>query len=186
MNPILLDFPSEFETERLIIRSPRPGDGKDVYQAIRASKEQLKQWLPFAQKDQTEEETEVNIREAYINFIKREDLRLLVFAKETGAFIASSGLHRINWDVPRFEIGYWIDTRYSGKGYMTEAVRGICDFAFYELGANRIEICCDEQNIKSRAIPERLGFKQEGLFINDSVAFNGSGLRNTCIYAKVR
>lgn len=186
MNPILLDFPSEFETERLIIRSPRPGDGKAVYQAIQASKEELKQWLPFAQKDQTEEEAEINIREAYINFIKREDLRLLVFSKETGALIASSGLHRINWDVPRFEIGYWIDTRYSGKGYMTEAVQGICDFAFDELGANRIEICCDEQNMKSRAIPERLGFKQEGLFIKDSVSFDGSGLRNTCIYAKVR
>ncbi|WP_079707904.1 GNAT family N-acetyltransferase [Paraliobacillus ryukyuensis] len=186
MNPILLDFPDQFETERLLIRSPKPGDGKAVYQAIQASKEELKQWLSFAQKDQTEEETEINIREAYVKFIKREDLRLLLFNKQTGVLVGSSGLHQINWDVPRFEIGYWLDTRYSGQGYMTEAVQGICQFAFDELGANRIEICCDEKNQKSRAIPERLGFTLEGIFLKDSVAVNGNDLRDTCLFAKLK
>lgn len=186
MNPILLDFPDQFETERLEIRSPKPGDGKLVFEAMQTSKDQLRTWLPFAQNDQTEEETEINIRQAYVKFIKREDLRLLIFHKETGAFIGSSGLHRINWDVPRFEIGYWINTPYSGKGYMTEAVRGICKFAFEELGANRLEICCDEKNLKSRAIPERLGFKLEGILVKDSMAVDQKELRNTCVFAMVR
>ncbi|HDX9580682.1 TPA: GNAT family N-acetyltransferase [Bacillus pseudomycoides] len=186
MNPLLLNFPSEFYTERLLIRMPKPGDGKEVYTAINESIEELKPWMPFAQKEQTEQEVEANIRESHVKFLAREDLRLLIFLKETGEFIASSGLHRINWDIPKFEIGYWIDSRYSGKGYMTEAVTGIVNFAFQELQANRIEIRCDSKNVKSRAIPERLGFKLEGILENNSKSVDGTDLRDTCIYAAKR
>lgn len=184
MNPLLIDFPEEFETERLLIRMPHAGDGKVVHEAIEASRNELKPWLPFAQKEQSVEEVEINIRNAYIAFIKREDLRLLIYLKETGEYIASSGLHRIDWSVPKFEIGYWIDSRQSGKGYITEAVKGITNFAFEELKARRIEIRCDEKNIKSRAVPERLGYNLEGILINDDLSPDTKELRNTCIYSK--
>ncbi|GIN57280.1 GNAT family N-acetyltransferase [Lederbergia ruris] len=185
MNPILKEFPEEFSTERLVIRMPRPGDGKVVHEAIRASINELKPWMPFAQKEQSEQDVEVNIRSAYISFLKREDLRLLVFLKETGEFVASSGLHRIDWSIPKFEIGYWIDSRFSGEGYMTEAVKGIAQFAFRELQARRVEIRCDAKNMKSRAIPERLGFSLEGILKNDDVSPDTNQLRDTCIYAKI-
>jgi RimJ/RimL family protein N-acetyltransferase len=186
MKPILIDFPSEFETERLIIRMPKPGDGKVVYESKKASKNELLPWMAWAHRDESEEDAEINIREAHVNFITREDLRLLVFHKETGALIANSGLHRIDWDARKFEIGYWIDTRYSGKGYMTEAVKGIEGFAFNELEANRVEIHCDTKNVKSRAIAERLGYELEGILRKDSLDAYGKELRDTCIYAKVK
>ncbi len=185
MNPILIEFPEQFETERLLIRMPKPGDGATVHQAIEASRDELKYWLPFAIKNQSVEDVEINIREAHLKFIKREDLRLLVFHKETGEFIASSGLHRIDWEVPKFEIGYWIDSRYSGKGFMTEAVQGITDFAFRELKAKRVEIRCDALNKRSRAIPERLGFSLEGILRKDSLDVLGESLRDTCVFSKV-
>ena len=184
MNPLLMEFPEEFSTERLLIRIPRPGDGKAVYEAIAASINELKPWLAFARKEQSEEEVEVNVRNAHIAFLKRENLRLHIFHKETGEFIATSGLHRMDWSIPKFEIGYWIDSRHSGKGYMTEAVQGITDFAFQELNAKRVEIKCDEKNVKSRAVPERLGFNLEGILINDDLSLDKKELRNTCIYAK--
>lgn len=186
MNPLLLDFPQEFYTKRLLIRMPKPGDGAAVYDAVKASKKEFKPWLPFAQHEQTLQDTEINIREAHVKFLNREDLRLHVFLKETGQFIAASGLHRINWAVPKFEIGYWIDSRYSGKGYMTEAVQGITDFAFDELKARRVEIRCDSRNEKSRSIPERLGFTLEGILRNDSLAADSNECRDTCVYAKIR
>lgn len=181
VNPLLFDFPSEFYTDRLFIRMPKPGDGKVVYDAIQASIQELKPWMVFAQKEQTEQEIEESIRKSHIQFLQREDLRLLVFSKETGEFIASAGLHRINWDIPQFEIGYWIDTRFSGKGYMVEAAKGITDYAFSELKANRVEIRCDSLNKKSRAIPEKLGFKLEGTLESASVAVDGNGLRDMCV-----
>ncbi|WP_188456279.1 GNAT family N-acetyltransferase [Virgibacillus oceani] len=186
MNPILLDFPDAFETERLLIRCPKPGDGQVVYEAINASIEELKPWLPFAQSKQSEDDAEINIREAHIKFLAREDLRLLLFHKETGKLIGSSGLHRIDWDVPKFEIGYWIDSRFSGKGFISEAVEGITNFAFNELNAKRVEIRCDAKNTKSRAIPERLKFDLEGVLRNEDCSVDGKELRDTCIYTMVQ
>lgn len=184
-HPILKDFPQEFYTERLLIRLPLPGDGEALYEAIQRSRTALKKWLPFAQGEQTLEETEINVREAHVAFLKRTDLRLHIFHRETEAFIGATGLHRIDWEVPKFEIGYWIDSQQSGKGYMTEAVDGVTNFAFQELEANRVEIRCDVKNAKSKAIPERLGFKLEGMHYNDSIAIDSNELRDTCIYAKI-
>lgn len=181
-----MNFRSEFTTDRLLIRMPKPGDGKAMFESINASLDELKPWLPFAHFKQTEEDVEINIREAHLKFLSREDLRLLVFLKNSGKLIASSGLHRINWEIPKFEIGYWMDSRYAGKGYMTEAVQGMTEFAAVELKAHRIEIRCDTQNVKSAAIPERLGFTLEGILRNDALEIGSTTkLRDTSVYAKV-
>ena len=186
MHPLLIEFPEEFETSQLIIRIPRPGDGEVVYQAIKASLTEIKPWLPFAQKEQSLQDVEINIREAHLNFLSRKDLRLLVFLKKTGELVASTGLHRMDWSVPKFEIGYWIDSRYSGNGYMMEAVQGIADFAFRELKARRVEIRCDSKNVKSRNVAERAGFKLETILKNDDLSADGNELLNTCIYASIK
>ncbi|MDQ0256869.1 RimJ/RimL family protein N-acetyltransferase [Evansella vedderi] len=186
MNPILLDFPHEFYSERLLIRLPQPGDGKLVHSAITESMKELKPWLPFAQKEQTVEEVEANIRDAHIKFLKREDLRFHIFHKETGEVIGCSGLHRIDWDVPKFEIGYWVNSRFSGRGYITEAVRRISDFAFDDLKARRVEIRCDATNTRSRAVAERLGYQLDAILKNEDVSVDGKELRDTCIFSKVK
>ncbi|WP_413300649.1 GNAT family N-acetyltransferase [Bacillus sp. 1P10SD] len=186
MKPILIDFPEQFTTERLLIRKPMPGDGKGVYDAMQASLNELKEYMPWAHRNQTEEDVEVNMREAHAKFLTREDLRLHLYDKETGEFIGSSGLHRINWSVPKFEIGYWIDTRHSGKGYITEATQAITEFAFTELKARRVEIRCDSTNTKSRAIPEKLGFTLEGILKNEGLSADGKEVRDTCVYAKIK
>ncbi|MFC7373484.1 GNAT family N-acetyltransferase [Fictibacillus iocasae] len=185
MNPILLDFPTEFETERLLVRCPQPGDGKAVYEAILSSLPELKPWLPFAHIDQSADDVEANIRGAHVKFLQREDLRMLVFLKETGEFVASTGLHRMDWDVRKFEIGYWQDTRHSGKGYMVEAVKGLEQFAVHELKARRLEVRCDTRNARSIAIPEKLGYTLEGTLRSDSFAVGTDELRDTHIFAKV-
>ena len=184
MNNLVKPFPDRIDSERLYIRPILPGDGKKVHEAINRSREEFKQWLPFAHKQQTAEETEENIIRAYAAFLLREDIRLHIFRKEDDAFIGATGLHRINWDIPKFEIGYWIDTQYSGKGYMTEAVGALTRFAFQDLSANRVEIRCDPDNINSRRIPERLGYTLEGILQQDSLSADGSTVRDTCIFAK--
>ena len=185
MNPVLLDFPEAFETARLRIRCPMPGDGPAVNAGIVESLERFRPWFPWADHAPTEEETETNLRRARARFLDRTDLRLLIFRKDTGDFVGSSGLHRIDWAVPKFEIGYWVRTSCEGKGYITEAVTGITDFAFDALGARRVEIRCDTRNVRSRAIPERLGFTREAHLRNDGRGTDGN-LRDTYIYAKVR
>src|SRR3954470_18166611 len=145
MDPLLIDIPEQIVTDRLIIRGPRMGDAALINPAIVESVEELKPWMPWVTPVPTLDDTEINTRRAIGRFITREDVRLHVFLKD-GTFIASSGLHRIKWDIPSFEIGYWLRTKFTGQGYMTEAVRAIASMALEKLNANRVEIICDNRN----------------------------------------
>ncbi|MBI4672337.1 MAG: GNAT family N-acetyltransferase [Chloroflexi bacterium] len=185
MNPILRDFPDHFETERLLIRSPRPGDGQMLFAAVTESIEHLKPWMPWAHQPITLEAEEGTARRMHADFLKREDLPLFIFNRKSGAFIGGSGLHRFDWAVPRFEIGYWVRTREIGKGYITEAVAGIANFAFEQLFAERIEIRVDNRNESSWRIPERLKFTLEGIHRRDARGVQGE-LRDTRVYAMIR
>ncbi|MFB6465926.1 GNAT family N-acetyltransferase [Cytobacillus sp. Hz8] len=186
MSHILLDFPERIETERLYIRPSLPGDGKIISEAISYSRDELKKWMPWAQRIESIEQLEEGIRKAYAKYILREDIRLHIYRKEDDQFIGGTGLHRINWDVRQFEIGYWCDCRYQKNGYITEAVNSLTTFAFEKLDANRVEIRCDPLNMNSRRIPERLGFTLEGILRKNQLSVDGKNLRDTCVFAKIR
>ncbi|MGB8644620.1 MAG: GNAT family N-acetyltransferase [Anaerolineae bacterium] len=185
MNPLLLDFPEEFETERLLIRAPRPGDGAEIQAAIVESAERLKPWMPWATPIPTVEDEEENVRRARARFLTREDMWFLLYLKGTSTFVGGSGFPRINWSVPKFEIGYWVRTRFEGQGYVAEAVEGLTRFAFDALQAHRIEIRMDERNERSWRVAERAGYTLEGTLRNDTRDVAGH-LRNTRIYSKIR
>lgn len=184
MNPILLEVATSIETERLILRVPSySGDGQVVNEAIRSSINELSTWLPFAQNIPTVEETEINMREAHVKFLKREVFRFLIFHKETQEFIGTSSLQNIDWDVSKCEIGYWINTKFSGNGYMIEGINELVNFGMNQLKFSRIEIRCESTNLKSRSIPEKLGFELEGILKKDDLSADGKNLTDTCIYA---
>jgi ribosomal-protein-serine acetyltransferase len=185
MNPILLDFPDQFETDRLLLRAPKPGDGAVLNEAIRESAESLKPWMPFVNPVPTVADSEEFVRRACAKFILREDLMLLLFDKHSGRLVGSSGLHRMDWAAGRFEIGYWLRDSAVRCGYATEAVNGITSFAATHLAVNRIEIRCDARNHRSRRVAERCGFHLETVIRNDRLDMSGN-LSDTCLYAKVR
>ncbi|GAB2720888.1 GNAT family N-acetyltransferase [Paenibacillus thermoaerophilus] len=185
VEPMLLSIPESFESRRLLIRAPRWGDGAAVNEAIKESLEQLRPWMPWAQQIPSVEDSELDIRRARLRFLERADLRLLLISKETGQFIGSSGLHRIDWQTRKFEIGYWVRTSYGRQGYITEAVEAITNYAIHELQANRIEIRCDSRNTRSARVAERLGFTLEGILRNHERDTEGA-LRDTMVFAKVR
>lgn len=187
MKPILLDVPLQLETDRLILRAPlQAGDGDVVYEAIRDSINELKQWLSLFQTIPTVEETEIILRNAHVDFLKRESFRYLIFHKDTNEFIGTASLHAINWKVSKCEIGYWINTQFSGKGYMTEAVRELINLGFKQLKFRRIGIRCESTNLSSRSIAEKLGFKLEGTLRNDDLSADGSKLTDICIYSIIK
>lgn len=182
--PILLDFPHQFETERLLIRCPLPGDGQELHDAIMETFDELAPWLLWPDKESTASDTEENVRRAYCRFLAREDLRMHLFLKDTHTLVGCSGLHRINWQIPRFEIGYWCRKRFMGQGFITEAVNGLVHFAVGQFGAKRIEIRCDARNERSRRVAEKAGFELEGVFRQDERDAQGK-LRNTLFFARI-
>ena len=185
-DPILRKFPDQIETERLLLRSPMPGDGAALREAVLASHDELKQWMPWAIDVPGEDDHEALVRKGRLRFLSREDLWLMVVHKESGDFIGGTGLHRIDWDVPKFEIGYWLRTAYTGRGYMTEAVTAVENFAFDVLGARRVEIRIDSLNERSIAVARRLDYPLEGILKHDARHHLTNALRNTMLFAKTR
>ncbi len=184
--PILLDIPDSFESERLIIRAPRPGDGPVINAAVIESLDELRPWMPWAVERPSLAETEEFARRAAADWLTRESLTLSLWRKDTGAYVGNSGMHRIDWEVPSVEIGYWVRTSLAGQGYVTEAVNAITAFAFDTLGAHRVEIHCDERNTRSAAVAHRAGFDLEAILRNHRRHHLTLELRNTMIFAKVR
>ncbi|MBK8899991.1 MAG: GNAT family N-acetyltransferase [Anaerolineaceae bacterium] len=185
MNPILQEIPYQFETERLLIRGSMPGDGVTVRTAVLESLPELKPWLPWAANVATEEEYEVLVREGQVKYLAREDFWLLLFLKGSNTLIGCSGLHDPNWTVPSFEIGYWLHSHHTGHGYMTEAVHGICDFAFTHFGAKRLLIRCDSENERSASVARRCGFTFEGTHRHDSRHHLTNELASTHYFSKL-
>ena len=154
--PELIDVPAEVFSERLLIREPRPGDGTLVFQAVEASRKDLKEWLPWVDSADSPDSCELSVRRAYALFATREDLRYHIFLRETGTYIGGTGLHRIQWAVPKFEIGYWIDSRYVRQGYATEAAREALRLT-WSLSTDRVISIVHEENVASIAVTNKLG-----------------------------
>ena len=185
MDPLLLDIPEELETDRMVIRAARPGEGAAVNAAIVESLAELKPWMVWAQVAPTVDESEAHARKSYAQFLSREDLVYRGWLKGSNTFVVGSGLHRIDWSVPRFEIGYWVRTSMAGQGYATEIVNTMARLAFDTLAAERVEIRCDEHNELSWRVAERCGFTCEGTLRRNTRAPGGS-VRDIRVYSRVR
>ena len=179
-----IQYPLELSTERLLIRSPRNDDATRLNEAIVESFDVLKEWMPWADHLPSLSESKTNCADAVSKFKDGTDYRLHIFLKDSGLFLGGSGLHRFDWSIPKFEIGYWIRQSHSGKGYATEAVSEISRFALEDLGAKRVEIRTCSRNIKSCQVAERSGFSLEGILRNDSRHVDGS-LRDTKVYSRI-
>ena len=185
-DPLLIDLPEQIATARLVLRPPRPGDGVVVNPAIQESIEDLQPWMPWATPVPTVEQTELWCRKAHAEFAARKQLPLLAFLRDDpSTFVGSTGLHRIVWDVPLLEIGYWVRRRFARQGYVTEAAEAVTAFAFETLRAERVEIRMDDRNERSWRVAERLGFPLEGVLRRESRAPDGT-VRDTRVYARVR
>ena len=189
MEPILIDVPERLDTERLILRAPRAGDGALVNEAICASQAELAPWMPWAGTAPTLAESEAHCRRQQGRFILREDFVWLLLRRgddgSEAELVGGTGLHRIDWTLRKFEIGYWRKTGAHGHGFVTEAVRAVSRLAFDVLDARRVEIRMDDRNARSWRVAERAGFTLEALLRFDSATPAGEP-RSTRIYARVR
>lgn len=187
-HPILRDVPEHLESPRLLIRCTRPGDGATVHAGVLEALTALRAFpasLPWAQHPPSVEASEQFCREGAAQHRLRTGFPMLLFLKDGVTHVGSSGLHRVDWSVPRCEIGYWVRPRFAGQGYITEAVLAITAFAFAHLGMRRVEALADDANGPSCRVCERAGYTLEGVLRHERAA-PGGDLRNTRVYATVR
>jgi RimJ/RimL family protein N-acetyltransferase len=169
----------------VLLRPWRESDAQALYDAVEESRSSLGEWMPWASQYHSPADVPRMIRNMHARWLTREDLVVGIFDRASGRVLGGSGLHRINWTVRAFEIGYWARDSAVGNGYVTETVRVLAKFAFEELGANRVQICMDPENMRSRAIPMRLNFVYEGCLRHSALGIDGQP-RDTDVFALTR
>jgi len=133
---------------------------EELFDLININREYLREWLPWLDNNRYLQNTIDFIKVCQRQYECNETQQYVVFYK--GELCGVVGFHKIDWLNRSTSIGYWIGECYQGKGLITKACSTILDYSFGRMGLNRIEIRCATENLKSRAIPERLGFKEEG------------------------
>lgn len=189
MEPLLEFVPDSIVTPRLILRSPRASDGPALNAAVVESLEALQPYMPWAQTAPTLAQSEAECRRMQAKVLLREDLPMMMFERAADGsergLIGGTGLHRIDWKVRRFEVGYWCRSSRVGEGFVGEAVEAITRCAFEQLQARRVEVRMDDGNERSWRVAERAGFTLEGVLRSQSLNPDGEP-RDTRVYAKTR
>ena len=149
-----------------------------LFGLIDENREHLGYWFPWVEGTKTVEDSGKFIRSGLENFAKGNGFVAGIWVD--GELAGTVGLHYISSLFRSTEIGYWLGARYEGRGVMTKTCSYLVTYLFEELKLNRIEIRCAETNGRSRAVPERLGFRLEGK--RRKMAYTQDGLTDLLIY----
>ena len=147
--------------DNLVLELMDDGHAEELFELTDRNREYLREWLPWLDSNKYLQNT--------IDFIKysrkqyKENSSLQLCIRCDGELVGVIGFHKVDWLNHSTGIGYWLSRDRQGRGIMTSSCGCLLDYAFGNLGMNRIEIRCATGNMRSRAIPKRLGFVEEGI-----------------------
>ncbi len=142
------------------LRPLEEGDGEELYALVEANRGYLAEWMPWAA-EQTLEGTTAFLRVTERRRAENNGFEAALVLD--GRIVGAAGFPGVDWVARATSIGYWLDEGHQGRGLMTSAVRALVDHAFGEWELHRVEIQAAVDNRRSRAVPERLGFVEEGI-----------------------
>ncbi|KKB37985.1 GNAT family N-acetyltransferase [Bacillus thermotolerans] len=135
-------------------------DASRIFQLTNRSRPYLRNWLPWLDQTRKIGDTEAFIQHALKGLAENKSMTTMILLNGQAVGVAS--YNSLDWANKIAYIGYWLGEDYQGKGIMTKAAGALTDYAFQELGMNKVEIRAAVENKRSRRIPERLGFVEEG------------------------
>jgi len=151
-------------SERVYLRRPRGADWREWSALRAASRDFLTPWESTWPRDTL---TRAALRRRLRHY--REDWKegsaycFFIFSREDDRILGGINLTNVRRGIVQSgSLGYWIGAPYANRGYMTEALRLVLNFAFLQLGLNRVEAACLPHNAPSRALLARCGLRQEG------------------------
>lgn len=172
VSPFPIDLGGGVSLRRLTLE-----DAEAVFRVVDANRERLTVWMPWIDGTQGVEDQRAWIERVTADPDEHEGVGIFVDERYVGGAGLSVGPFKIAG-----EIGYWIDAAHEGQGLVTRAVRALVGLGFGEVGLHRITIRAGVDNARSRAIPERLGFTQEGVLRGDGKGSAGHGFHDLVVY----
>lgn len=178
------DLPS-LTGERVKLRLPVAGDFQEWAALRRESRAFLEPWEPSWAEDELEHAAwRQRLTRYRAEFAQGIAVPFFIFERSRSVLIGGITLGGIKRGVAQCgHLGYWIGERYSGQGYMLEAVRAVTIYAFEELKLHRVEAACIPGNSRSSRVLEKAGFRPEGT-LRSYLKINGVW-RDHRLYAKI-
>jgi len=133
----------------------------DIAALVIENLQHLQPWMPWAVDDYSADSAREWIQRTLSEFA--EDGRFNAVIMVDDKPVGTIGFHNLNTANGSAEIGYWLDKAHQGRGIITRCCRALIDYLFEVRGLNRVQINCNVENMRSRAVPERLGFTLEGI-----------------------
>ncbi|QUG87204.1 GNAT family N-acetyltransferase [Bacillus nitratireducens] len=148
--------------EEVSLRIFNEGDAEEFYNLIISSKSYLKEWLGWIDYIKSPEDTVKNIKARLKEFMENGGYPKSFAIIYKGNIAGTIGFNDINKTNKLGIVGYWLGENFQGEGIMTKSLKALIDYGFKELELNKIEVSVAVENKKSRALPERFGFVEEG------------------------
>jgi RimJ/RimL family protein N-acetyltransferase len=148
-------------TRRLVLRCWAPTDAPQLKASIDASLDHLRPWMPWAQRHPQEVETLVELLRGWrARFDLDQDYVYGIWNRSEDQVLGGTGLHT-RAGAQALEIGYWIHADHINRGLATETAATLTRVAFEVNQVERVEIYNDPENVRSAAVPQKLGFVHE-------------------------
>lgn len=149
------------QTKRLVIRCKNPSDAPLLAAAIEESLDHLRPWMPWTRREPLPMGERIELLRRFRGqFDLDQDYVYGIFNQDETRVLGGTGLHTHLGKEAR-EIGYWIHVDYINRGLATESTAALTKVAFEVDSVRWVEIHCGPENIRSAAIPEKLGFTHE-------------------------
>jgi RimJ/RimL family protein N-acetyltransferase len=173
------------QTPRLVLRCWQPSDAPLLADAITASLDHLRPWMPWVHAEPEELEAKVQrLRGFRARFDTDQDFIYGIFTPGEDEVVGGTGMHpRVGEGA--LEVGYWIGARHVGQGYATEAAAALTRAGFELHSLERMEIRCDPANERSASVPRKLGYTHEATLRANVVGVDG-GRRDTMVWSLLR
>lgn len=143
---------------------------EEIFLSVDKDRNYLREWLPWVDGTNSQEDTKAFIQSTLTRFSENNGFQTAIIYR--GKIAGCIGLHGIDWNNKKTAIGYWLSSEYQGRGIMTKSCRAIINHIFNEIKLNRVEIRAAVLNKRSRSIPERLGFSQEGIVRQEELLYD--------------
>jgi ribosomal-protein-serine acetyltransferase len=142
------------------LRLLEESDAAELFALVDANRAHLGPWMPWLTPYRGQEQALEFIRSTRRQLAENRGYQTAIVAGER--IVGIVGFHGVDWANRSTSIGYWLAADQEGRGTMTKAVRALVDHAFDGWALARVEIRAAVENARSRAVAERLGFREEG------------------------
>ena len=174
MSVQLIHIRSSLETERTILRRYQEGDGPELFDFVQRNRDRLwYDFFRFVMQVESPEEAESTVRRKLADWYSDRSFYFGIRDKKSDKLIGEIGIKNIHWDIPKGEVGYFLDRDSEGKGIMSEALKAVIEFTFEDLGFRKLLLRTGLENYGSQRVACKNGFTKEGVCTDDFLQPDG-------------